>query len=117
MSHVYRPDIPPNFLIANPSTGDAQADASRFLADNSILISASSVDNVHTKFQSMMAMYRAIPSWLMMPLFIVSLVFFIVIGLPVFIVFTKLLQKPKELMRIASLVSLGWIVAVISLFV
>lgn len=114
---VTLPSVPANLLIAGPSTEDAQADASRFLVDNSSLLAQTSVDHATTRFQTLMAMYRAIPSWLMMPLFVICLVFFVVIGLPLFIVFTRLVKEPKTLMRISSLISLGWIVAIISIFI
>ena len=115
--NVSLPTIPANFLIANPSIGDAKDDATRFLMAHSTLMSQSSVDRVHTRFQTGMAIYRQIPSWMMMPLFIICLVFGIVIALPLFIVFVRLFKKKDELMCLSSLVSLGWIVAVLSIFV
>ena len=112
------PTIPPEFLIADPSsTGDAQGDASRFLVENSHFLTESSVDKVYTKYQLIMGIYRSIPSWMMMPLFVICFVIFIVVAVPLFIVFVRLTKNPKELVRIASLFAFGCIVGVISLFI
>ena len=111
------PTIPAEFLTADPSTGDAQADASRFLVENSHFLTQSSVDKAYTKYQLIMGIYRSIPSWMMMPLFVICFVIFIVVAVPLFIVFVRLTKNPRELVRIGSLFAFGCIVAIISLFI
>ena len=111
------PSIPPDFMVARPSMGDAHKDASRFLQENASFMRQSTVDSANTKFNTAMAIYKKIPQWMMMPLFAICMVILVVFGIPLFIVFTRLLQQPDQFMRLASLVSLVWIVGIMALFV
>ena len=111
------PGVPSDLLIASGSAGDAQADASRFLVENACFLTKSTIDGAQSRYRSLRAIYDGIPSWMMMPLFVICMVVAVVLGIPLFIVFTKLLKDPATFMQLTSLASLGWIVAAIALFV
>jgi hypothetical protein len=111
------PSIPPDFMVASPSIGDAHEDASRFLRENSMFMKKSTVDSANTKFNTAMTIYKKIPRWMMMPLFAICMVIVVVLGIPLFIVFVELLQNHVTFMRLVSLVSLVWIVGIMALFV
>lgn len=111
------PSVPPDFMIASPALGDAKEDASTFLKENIKFMKQTNVDRASSSFMTAMAIYRKIPTWLMMPLFATCMVLAIILGVPLLVVLVKLLEDPQKFMQIASLVSLVWIVGIIGLFI